>query len=75
MNADQLIARARSATDKLYQDDNTPGKKNFHIGFLESTIRELVYVIQDLEGKVFFSFRQRLSHADYRRKSGSQRSL
>ena len=52
MNADQLISRARSATDKLYQDDNTPGKKNFHIGFLESTIRELVYVIQDLEGDI-----------------------
>ena len=45
MNADQLISRARSATDKLYQDDNTPGKKNFHIGFLESTIRELVVLI------------------------------
>ena len=52
MNADQLISRARSATDKLYQDDNTPGKKNFHIGFLESTIRELAYVIQDLEGDI-----------------------
>ena len=51
MNADQLIARARQATNNLY-DDDTFGKKNYHIGFLESTIRELVYVIQDLEGDI-----------------------
>jgi phage-related tail protein len=41
MDANTLINRAKEATDKLYYD-NDLGKKDFHIGYLESTIRMLV---------------------------------
>ena len=41
MDANTLILRAKEATDKLYYD-NDFGKKDFHIGYLESTIRTLV---------------------------------
>ena len=52
MNSNHLIERARAAATKLYHEGNSLEKMNFHIGFLESTIRELVYTIQDLEKDV-----------------------
>ena len=52
MDAEALIHRAKDAADKLYHEGISLDKLNFHRGFLESTIRELVYVIQDLEGDI-----------------------
>ena len=42
MNAENLINRAKEAADNLYHEGISLDKLNFHRGFLESTIRELV---------------------------------
>ena len=42
MDAEHLILRAKEAADKLYHEGISLDKLNFHRGFLESTIRELV---------------------------------
>ena len=45
MDAEALIFRAKDAADKLYHEGISLDKLNFHRGFLESTIRELVVLI------------------------------
>ena len=52
MNADQLINRAKEAADKLYQDGLSLEKLNFHRGFLESTIRELVIYLDNANEEI-----------------------
>jgi len=42
MDAQTLIDRAKNAADKLYYEGDSMDKLNFHRGYLESTIRELV---------------------------------
>ena len=42
MDAQTLINRAKDAADKLYYEGDSMDKLNFHRGYLESTIRELV---------------------------------
>ena len=45
MDADTLIHRAKDAADKLYHEGISLDKLSFHRGFLESTIRELVVLV------------------------------
>jgi hypothetical protein len=52
MNADQLINRAKEAADKLYHDGLSLEKLNFHRGFLESTIRELVIYLDNANEEI-----------------------
>ena len=49
MNSNHLIERARAAATKLYHEGNSLEKMNFHIGFLESTIRELVVQLNNTQ--------------------------
>ena len=52
MTADQLINRAQEAADKLYHDGLSLEKLNFHRGFLESTIRELVIYLDNANEEI-----------------------
>jgi phage-related tail protein len=49
MNAESLILRAKEAADKLYYEGISLDKLNFHRGYLESTIRELVVQLNNTQ--------------------------
>ena len=46
MDAKQIIEQAQHLTDKMYQDAHKDDKTAFHIGVLQSKIRELCIEIQ-----------------------------
>jgi hypothetical protein len=48
MNADLLIANAEETTNKMYMDATKDDKLAFKVGLLESRIREICYLYNNV---------------------------
>ena len=52
MNADQIIDAMRSVAEKQYADEPAQNRLAYHVGLLESRLREYIYQLENIQDEL-----------------------
>jgi hypothetical protein len=52
MNADQIIDAMRSVAEKQYADEPAQHRLAYHVGLLESRLREYIYQLENIQDEL-----------------------